>query len=175
MMTACRLSALAIELLWMVLVPANARPVRLWSPAELTQKADLIVIAAIQSTGDLKPMDLSTAKFDTWVPVKSVFVVQSVLKGHLAGKTVTVDHYRYMDKRAEISVVDGPSFVEFNPAKKSQYLIYLKHRSSDTYEPLTGQEDPGLSFALLEPINTGPFTAPQAGEAPIALRAEESR
>jgi len=153
MLTTCRLAVLAIGLFLTLLLPANARPVRMWSPDELTQKADIIVIATIKSIEDeySKRMVSSIPKADTWVPIESVFDVQAVLKGHLSNKTVTIRHYRYFDKSAEVIVSDGPGFVEFNPAKKNQYLIYLKQRPGASYEPLSGQEYPYLSFSRLRP------------------------
>lgn len=131
-------------------VPSQARPVRMWGPDELAQKADLIVIATAQSTADEFRFDTPRAKPDTWIPVISVFDVQSVLKGSVVGKTVVVRHYRYFSPSADITVVDGPAFVTFNPQLKNPYLIYLK-RVNGAYEPLSGQEDPCLSFSLLQP------------------------
>lgn len=134
-----------------LLGPVQARPVRMWVPDELAGKADLVVIATVHSTADEGRYDPSHAKAETWVPVQSVFDVQSVLKGGFVGiKTVTVRHYRYFRPSASVSVVDGPVFVTFNPRRKNAYLIYLK-RVNGAYEPLSGQEDPWQSFALLQP------------------------
>ena len=136
---------------WALSGPAQARPVRMWYPDELGRKADVVVIATARSTADeAPPSDTSRAKPETWIPVVTVFDVQSVLKGVVVGKTLTVHHFRYFSPSAEIAVVDGPVFVTFNPPRKNLYLIYLR-RVNGKLEPLSGQEDPWLSFSRLQP------------------------
>ena len=132
----------------------SARPVRIWYPNELWEKADLVVMATADNSQDEYKVENSRA--DTWVPVLTKFNVEAVLKGKMEKKSVldkvsvTVRHYRYHDKTSEITVIDGPAFVEFNPEAKNQYLIFLAGKPDGTYEPLTGQYDPWQSFLVVE-------------------------
>ena len=59
----------------------------------------------------------------------------------------------HFSKEAEVTVIDGPVFVEFDPQKKNQYLAFLKRNADGTYEPLTGQYDPYGSFKLVQPYH----------------------
>lgn len=137
--------------------PLNARPMYMWSHDELTAKADLIVIAAINSTHDeINNYDKSTLKPDSIIPVLSIFDVKSVLKGTLpaAVKSISIRHERYYDQRSATTVIDGPCFIHFNTTKKNSYMIYLHKEQNGIYTPLSGQYDPGLSFFLLNPYHT---------------------
>src|SRR5262245_58575973 len=124
-----------------------ARPVDVWSEDRLWKEADLVLIGAVKSSDDVEA-DRSNAKPDSTVDVHTTFTAGRVLKGKLAAKTVVVRHHRYLAKEAESEVIDGPSFVEFNPEKKHQYLMFLKKADGEDglYEPLTGQWDPWQSF-----------------------------
>jgi hypothetical protein len=123
-----------------------ARPVEMWSDERLWKEADLVLIGTVKSSDDVQA-DRSNAKPDSWVEVDTTFTAGRVLKGTLTGKSALVRHRRYFAKDAEIEVIDGPSFVEFDPAKKHQYLMFLKKSGEeDVYEPLTGQYDPSQSF-----------------------------
>lgn len=132
----------------------SARPVRIWDPHDLWKKADLVVIATVETSQDEYQID--GAKADAWIPVLTKFDVQAVLKGKLEKKSVSdkvsvkVRHNRYADKTAEVTVVDGPSFVEFNPKARNRYLIFLARKQNGIYEPLTGQYDPWQSFLRLQ-------------------------
>jgi hypothetical protein len=146
-MRRCR-NVLAGLLLVLVAGPVLfARPVDLWSDDRLWKEADLVLIGTVKSSDDV-PADHSNAKPDSRIDVDTTFTVGRVLKGKLAGKQVVVRHHRYFAKEAEIEVIDGPSFVEFNPGKKHEYLMFLKKAEGDAgvYEPVSGQYDPWQSF-----------------------------
>ena len=68
-------------------------------------------------------------------------------------RIITLSHLRYVRQSAEISVVDGPTFVEFNPALKNRYLMYLKLGTEGRYEPVSGLYDPTFSFYELKPYH----------------------
>lgn len=127
--------------------PLLARPADHWSEDRLWKEADLVLIGTVKSSDDV-PADHSNAKPDSHIDVDTVFAAGRVLKGKLAGKQVVVRHQRYFAKEAEIEVIDGPGFVEFNPEKKHQYLMFLKKAEGDAgvYEPVSGQYDPWQSF-----------------------------
>jgi hypothetical protein len=124
-----------------------ARPVDLWSEDRLWKEADLVLVGTVKSSA-YSEADHSNAKPDSKIDVHTVFTVGRVLQGKLATKTVVVCHHRYFAKATEIEVVDGPSFVEFNPKKRHQYLMFLKRSAGgdELYEPVTGQYDPWQSF-----------------------------
>ncbi len=132
---------------------AAARAVRLWSPAELWEKADLVVIATARSTQDEKNQQFDHPKDNTWVAVETVFDAQASLKGSPKEKILTLGHYRYYNKQAGVTVRDGPAFVEFNVQKKNLYLMFLKRGADGLYELLTGQYDPYQSFIMLQPYH----------------------
>ena len=143
---------LAASLLLVLLMPADARPFRGWNHDERVQKADLIVIATVRSTADAKGLDpvMTNPGNPGKVVVESVFDVQAVLKGGFKGRSLVIEHEQYANKKDEITVVDGPAFITFDPKKKSQYLIYLQ-KVGEHYRPLTGWYDPWQSFFRLQP------------------------
>ena len=92
--------------------PVAARPIQRWCSAELWEKADLVVIATVKSTQDVKNQQFDHPKDDTWVAIETVFdAVAPLLKGNLKEKTLTLRHYHYYDKQAEVTVIDGIVFV----------------------------------------------------------------
>ncbi len=132
-----------------------ARPVQILTVEEQYQQADLVVIASAVETRDLLAQQPAAA--DAWRAVQTDFLVEAIVQGNPPrlgeeGKhIVTVEHFRYQDKSAEVSVVDSPTFVEFNPQLKHRYLLSLKRMEGGHYAPVSGQMDPGLSFFRLEP------------------------
>ena len=140
---------LAIWLLLNIPLPTDARPVRIWNHDELVQRAELVVIATVRSTGDEKGFDPNSIAPGTitFVPVDTVFDVQAVVKGQFSGKMLTIRHDRYSGNG--LVIIDGPGFITFDPKKRNQYLIYLK-KSGDHYEPLTGHFDPWQSFYQIQ-------------------------
>ena len=142
-------SLLFVTVLFILASLASARPVKRWSFQELTEKADLVIVGTVSSAADAKNHEYAAAKADTWVAVDTVFSVNSILKGELKSATLTVRHHRYHDRKAEIEVIDGPSFVKFNSQLKNRYLMFLRRNAEGLYEPLTGQYDPGGSFFVL--------------------------
>ena len=142
--------------LLLLVSPASARPVRMWSFQELNDKADLVVVATVASSADAKDHAYPDAKATTWVAIDSVFNVAGMLKGELKTPTLTVRHYRYYDRRLDAASApeDGPCFLKF-PARDgegylNQYLMFLKRSADAFYEPLSGQGDPHYSIFLLQ-------------------------
>lgn len=142
-----------IALFLALLIPASsasARPVKIWPFEELNEKADLVIVGSAISSADAKGFTYPDAKADTLVSVDTVFHIDCTLKGDLKSDNVTVSHNRYYGKEAEITIIDGPSFIEFNTKLKNQYLIFLKRADDGSYKPLTGQYDPDNSFFVLQ-------------------------
>ncbi len=144
------LTLLFTVFLSLVALPVGARPVKMWSLQELTAKADLIVVATALFSQDAKGFAYPNAEAKTWVTVDTLFSVATVLKGDLKSATLTVQHFRYHDRNAAMTVIDGPSFIEFSASKKHQYLMFLERKGKGLYVPLTGQYDPVNSFFLLQ-------------------------
>jgi len=145
-----------IALVVVLLLPvfAHGRPVKGWLFKELEEKANLIVIGTVESSDDAKNWVYENPNNTTWVAVDSVFRVSAVLKGELKKNTLVLRHHRFHDPNGEM-ILDGPTFVEFDPKLKHRYLMFLKKSKAeegivDHFEPLTGQYDPYQSFWLLE-------------------------
>lgn len=144
--------ALCFVLAFSAIAVAHARPVKIWPPADLLKEADVVVIATAKATTDIKDQKLDEAKAETWVAVETEFEVQGVVRGVWKQKSIFVRHHRYHAIESEVAIIDGPVFVEFDPAKKHSYLIYLKLTKDGWYVPLTGDMDPGDSFFLQQPF-----------------------
>lgn len=129
---------------------STARPVQNWSDKDLTDHADLVVVAAPASSQD-EPADRSNAKSDSWVGVNTKFQVAAVLKGELKEGEVTLLHHRYFggDKTA-VEIIDGPGFVKFDPAAGQKYMLYLKRLEDGRFEPVSGQYDPHFSVKVIK-------------------------
>lgn len=133
---------------------AAARPVQLWSNADLWKKAELVVVGMAVGTKDTPVEYGRKPKPDTWVSVDTTFKVEAVAKGSLKAPTVSLRHNRHYGPEAEVQVIDGPSFIRFNPAKKRTYLLFMKRGADGSWEPLTGQYDPWQSVQVLNGFHT---------------------
>jgi len=149
-----RASAIVVSiLLSVVLIQASsamARPVKIWSFKELTEKADLVIVGTALSSADAKNHSYADTKSETWVAVDTVFTVHSIVKGELKAEALAMRHYRHYKREAEITTANGARFVEFDPKLKHRYLIFLKRTGDGSYEPLTGQYDPVDSFFMVQ-------------------------
>jgi hypothetical protein len=128
-------------------VPCHARLHRAWTHRDLTNEADLIVIATATGTADTDDK-LGAAGWQTqMVGVNTTFDVGATLKGKIDGKLV-VHHFRYPDPTPPLR--NGPSFVTFQTGERPPaYLLFLKKRDDGRYEPLAGQMDPTDSCFVL--------------------------
>ena len=133
----------------------SARPERYIYPHEMYQEASLIVIAIPLKTRDLYEEVIPDGTFDQTTPVVTDFEVEAIVQGSLpptddnSPRIISIQHNRYIDKKAGTGVIDGPSFIEFDPSLKNRYFIALK-RVNDHYIPLSGWSDPGDSFFRLK-------------------------
>jgi hypothetical protein len=140
----------AVGLILGATVGAGARPVQLWYPADLWKKAQLVVVGTAKGTKDTCVEYGQKPTPEMWVSVDTAFQVEAVPKGKLKGKTVQMRHHRYYGSEAEVNIIDGPSFVEFNPAKQRKHMLFLKRGADGSWEPLTGQYDPWQSVIVLQ-------------------------
>lgn len=138
----------------MLSTSVEARPVTHWSETELWREADVVVIGAALGTKDPKGVPGRKPERGDKVTVETEFSAAVVLKGKFAGDTVSVHHHRYLHPDDETEIIDGPSLLYFDPAKKRRYVIFLKQNAeTKAYEPLTGQYDPDQSFLEIKPYH----------------------
>ncbi len=141
---------LVLSMLFMQSRPAVAIPVEVTDYPELWEKAVVVVIGTVESTGDAKNWEFH--KSDRWIPVHTVFRLNLVLKGKVTGNTITVEHGRPSDQQK--MEVDGPDYVQFNAEKKHEYLMFLKPRQNGKYEPVSCQGCMASNpFILLQPYH----------------------
>ena len=135
----------------------SARPVHVLTTEETYRDASLIVIATPTGTRDALEFTVDGTP-DQTTDVLTDFRIETIVQSSLAPtednspRTITIRHLRYVNKSSEVSVVDGPAFVEFDPSLKNRYLIVLK-RENEQYVPLSGQYDAPQSFFLLKPYH----------------------
>jgi hypothetical protein len=151
-----RVAGLLLIVPLMTALPASARPVLQLSYADMTDKADLVVIATPQST---QVLEERVNLFNTdMTGVETVFSNIVVLKESNAkslkaeqaeptAPTLVLHHYRLTDDTKPI--VNGPGLVSFDPQAKHQYLMFLKKTEDGRFEPVSGQLDPYFSIEQL--------------------------
>ena len=121
---------------------ANARLSRSWTYAELSTKADLVIIAESMKPTDTDKHealpDISRDGGKMMAPcAASERKVVTVLKGK-AGASVTVQHDALVNAQA---MVDGPGLLTFDPNSHKQFLMFLtKHM--DEYVSMSGPSEP---------------------------------
>jgi hypothetical protein len=134
-----------VTLLLLLASLASARPVRIWSFRELTDQADLIVIAiplAVRDTGQKTNIAAYPA-----TSVETTFEVFSVVKGEKDAQKIVFHHFRRDRGPKRVGgtpqvEVNPPGLVSFAPKEKKRYLLFLKREEDGRYSALTGQTDP---------------------------------
>ena len=66
---------------------------------------------------------------------------------------LAVQHFGYW--KAEATVIDGRTFVEFSSLNEHRYLVLLVRKANRLYALLTGQHGPNESFLLVENYPVG--------------------
>jgi len=113
------------------------------SDEALFEKSDMVVVATPTETHDTAEhlANFCDFKGQSVIGVKTRFAVSAVQKGDPRTKELTLYHYR-PDK---ISVPNGPMFVQFEPAEKRVFRLYLIRLASGDFAPTAGQMDAALS------------------------------
>lgn len=124
----------------------EARPARAWKDVELWNEAEIVVLATPQSTKDVAIAGESRPEY--WIDVETTLDVQAVLKGKADDKII-FRHARYAG--GVMAVPNGPSFVMLDPAKRQQFLLFLKRGKDGALEPLSGQMDAADSVRWVQP------------------------
>ena len=124
---------------------ASARLQQVWSQQQMTDKADLIVIASavdVRDTGVKTTVpnikrgnDLIGA-----VEMETTFEVSAVLKGKVESARLVFCHLR--EEKKEVASRGEPGLVAFDPGAKKQYLLFLKRDAEGRYSAVVGQTDP---------------------------------
>jgi hypothetical protein len=133
---------------------ASARLRQLWTQQQMTDKADLIVIA--------KAIDVRDTGAKTTVPniargnesiraveMETTFEVSAVLKGKAEGARLVFCHLR--EEKKELASRGEPELVAFDPGAKKQYLLFLKREAEGRYSAVVGQTDPADAVKELNP------------------------
>lgn len=142
---------------------ATARGMRWWGYADLTDGAELVVIAKplrSKNTGAKAPLpDISdTDASGRTVPllagrVETELQVMAVLKGKpldvkgKPAKTIILHHYRELRTGP---IGNGPGLVVFDPTERKQFLMFLVRGKDGQYVAVSGQTDPVFSIEELK-------------------------
>lgn len=126
---------------------AVARPVADWPYKNLVREADLVVLAAPESSADSEDPPAKEGWEANCVGVNTTLRVLAPLKGEVQGK-LTLFHYRL---KPDLAYVNGPFLTTFRvPARAEEggpcYLLFLKKKADGRYEPVAGQLDSVLSI-----------------------------
>jgi hypothetical protein len=166
----CRLvliTLFSIVLAMSVCSPSFARRIERWSYDELFKESDLIVVATPLSSHSSKETTSDNIWNEKMLGVNTTFRVSSVNKGSISEHQLTVLHYKLANA---VKIDDGPLLVSFRLKSlelktvegkkisfgKPEYLLFLKKRPDDRYEPVSGQIDPLLSVReLIHPLPEG--------------------
>jgi hypothetical protein len=143
---------------------AHARLMQLWRYDNLMKEADLVVIATPLRGKDVADR-FKLDYFDTtFCGVETEFKPESVIKGNMAGKTLTLLHFRLsapIPNDGSLRINDDPLLVSFRLpvpggltkmkewVDKVDYMLFLKKRADGRYEAVSGQVDPALAIKQL--------------------------
>jgi hypothetical protein len=153
---------------------AHGRPFRAWSFQELTDQADLVVIAKPISTTNTTEHSVLPNTGSPGVRVVGVnteFEVLVALKGDKSLKTLVLHHCRLANP--EEHLVNGPSLVSFDPKQPNRFLLFLHKDPDGRYSPVSGQTDASsVSVYKLE----GPHGEPPShAGSPLCCRRPEAK
>ena len=130
-----------------------------WTFEELQAKSDIVVIAEMLGTRNMK---VKALLIDTRPPYPAVelnteFKVLTTLKGVVDSKRLTLRHYRTDTELLSGGILNGPGFVEFTRGPMNVYLLFLKQEFDGLYSATSGQVDPHSSVFALPRHSLTPF------------------
>lgn len=127
---------------------------------QMSEHADLIVIATPTVNADLPGQ--TTLPNSVWVDdtgrkhdipatrVETMFHAVALLKGKLADNS---DSFKLLHLKlvnpADGDALGAAQLIDFKPADRVQYLMFLKLGTDGSYEPFSGQTDPINSIEKL--------------------------
>jgi|SRR5215217_262742 len=141
-----------IALLTLLVLPASllARLMEGATYEQMYDKADLVVIA--------KPLSSKDTHEHTMLPgLESIHVVgintdfesHLVLKGDKAVKRFVLHHYKLNKRLEPLPIINGPTFISFDPEDHHAYLLFLIKEPNGKYAPGSGQVDPA-AFSVIK-------------------------
>jgi hypothetical protein len=135
-------SITAILFLSVLAQSITGRLIKDWPYDELFNKSDFVVIAkAATATHDTSEHTTLPDGQIKVVGVVTEFEILLMLKGGKRERFV-LHHYR-LDESDGVAILNGPSFVTFDPAKNDHpYLLFLVREPDGRFAPSGGQTDP---------------------------------
>ncbi len=124
---------------------AVARPAKILGFEDLWAAATVVAIGTVESSAD--DPSWAPGANDRFVPVRTVFRLEHVLKGDVADSTLVLEHQR--PTGTALTEIDGPDYVEFDASQSPRYLMFLRPTSTGGYEPAS--PEPSNSFMRLGP------------------------
>ncbi len=196
MMNASKMLSVVLTIVSTAAFPAFARYLPSWfqNVDEIALRSDLIVIASpVESNplgtatnmiyGGLDTNDIEVIRFrsnelsfpmgfNAFVPTETTFVILSVLRGAVEGRTFIMAHHTWNRKIFENTTVHlpySPHLVSFDDLAKAsngddlhpRFLLFLKSAKKSRFRATTGYVDPAYSVQLLSPIEWDPFEREQ--------------
>jgi hypothetical protein len=132
---------------------AWARPVRMWSPEELYEKSEVVVIAVVTDVKDTGRSSSIQLGSNPPHPVKihrSKLKVVEVVKGNPA-KEILLE-FAPLDYEKIKAIVNGPLRVRLE--KDTPYLMYLKKKDKNVFVgALDGTYDDGMAIRTLKLVH----------------------
>ncbi len=118
----------------------SARLISAWSYQELFNKSDFVVIANLVSrTHDSNERTTLRKIQEKVIGVETQFQTQVVLKGAKRAHFI-LHHYRSVPSK--VAVVNGPSFISFDPQHSTRaYILFLRRERDGRFAPTGGQID----------------------------------
>lgn len=145
------MSSIAIAL-FASAISTLARPIHVWSEAEMQQASDLIVIGTIANVRDLHETNAKLWPNFKFRSVETTFTLSKVLKGDITNRTVVLHHYRF--DPPNFIPPNGPCFLDLKAADTNQFLLYLVRDGAARFSPVSGQLDPSMD--AVRPLGNGP-------------------
>ncbi len=135
-----------------LLCVAEARPVRWWTPAELCERSDVVVLASPTSVRRTKRRGQIQLPGNAPLPVVTYEATLSVKHAIKGEELKQIEfHYSALDTKRVKAVANGPSRLHLT--KGSVYVLYLrKKKGSSVFEnALEGKFDDGQAAVLVAP------------------------
>lgn len=143
---------ICIALIFLLVLPdvGGARTTTAWTYQAMYDEAELVVIA--------KPVSVSQSNEFVLLPnfsprtnvyeVQALFSIGVVLKGTNTTLSLQLRYFKLADPHQ--FALAGPAFVQFDPAQRHSYLMFLRSDQNGSYSPVTGQPDAAVAIIELE-------------------------
>jgi hypothetical protein len=140
---------IVLTLLLMLPEVGGARIATAWTYQAMYDEADLVVIArpvSVSQSDEMVALPNFNPKTNVY-ELQTTFSVDVALKG-TSTESLQLRHFKLADQHQ--FALAGPSFVQFDPANRHSYLMFLKSDQRGSYFPVTGQPDTAVAIIELE-------------------------